>query len=73
MADKRTFIIDWAGTCDHCCNDVLNVTTEFGGEEFLCDGDDVVCPECGLKGTVMVTDDYDDDCQIYVSWGEPAQ
>ncbi|MGL5648791.1 MAG: hypothetical protein ACRDDY_13170 [Clostridium sp.] len=68
--EKKLVVVDWLDTCDKCGNDTLHVKTENGSEEHLYDGDDVECPDCGLTGIAMVTDDYEDDSKIYVSWGD---
>ncbi|WP_438334806.1 hypothetical protein [Edwardsiella tarda] len=57
--------IKWAGYCPVCDSDELNVTTELGTSNFLYDGDDVVCSECGKKGEI----DCDEGCAFAV-WDE---
>lgn len=66
----KTIDINWLGSCARCGSGDSKVKTEFGSEEFLFEGDEVACTDCGLTGVVSVSDDYADDAVASAAWDE---
>lgn len=56
---------DWPDQCDNCGNDVEVLTD--AGDEYVYDGDEVRCVECGLTGWMSA-----DEGDTWVNWNEPT-
>ena len=60
----------WLEECNKCGHGWAIVETTEGTEDFLFDGDKILCPSCGHTGQVAVTDDYAEDCVAYAVWND---
>ena len=58
--------------CGRCGGGFIHILTDSKKDGYAYDGDDAECIECGLKGSVCVNGDEDDngDATAHISWND---